>query len=213
MIEIIWFVGLTATFLLATVEHFQKWTWRAPLKMIAAGAFIALGLLGNHETLEQKLILMGLFFGFIGDAALLSQKKKPFLFGIGAFLIGHALYAAAWLPYATLQTVTQIPSILFILLALGFTPYIVRFADGFMQKAVVAYILVISVMGVTATAASHVSGDPRYVIGAAMFALSDVSVALDRFTPIPRWHRWLGIPLYFVSQYILASTLLQLSEA
>ena len=208
MIEIIWFVGLLATFLLATVEHFQKMAWRAPLKMSAASAFVALGLLGNHETLAQKLILMGLFFGFIGDAALLSQKKKPFLLGIGAFLIGHALYAAAWFPHATLETFTQIPSILFILLALGFTPYIVRFAEGFMQKAVVAYILVITVMGITATAASHVSGDPRYVIGAAMFALSDVSVALDRFTPLPRWHRWLGIPLYFVSQYILASTLL-----
>jgi len=208
MIEIIWFVGITATFLLATVEHLHKATWRAPLKMTAASAFIALGLLGNHDTVPQKLIMMGLVFGFIGDAALLSQKKNSFLFGIGAFLIGHALYAAAWLPHATPQTLTEVPSILFILLALGFTPYIVRFAEGFMQKAVVAYILVITVMGITATAASEVSGDPSYVIGAAMFALSDVSVALDRFTPIPRWHRWLGIPLYFVSQYILASTLL-----
>ena len=29
--------------------------------------------------------MLGLIFGFIGDAALLSQEKKPFLVGIGAF--------------------------------------------------------------------------------------------------------------------------------
>jgi uncharacterized membrane protein YhhN len=208
MVEIIWFVGLVATTLLATVEHFQKTVWRAPLKMTAASAFVVLGLLGQHQTLSQQLLMLGLVFGFIGDFALLSQDKKPFLLGIGAFLIGHALYAAAWYPSAELSTLMEIPSLLFIALALGFTPYIIRFAEGFMKRAVVAYILVITIMGITATAQSQVSGDYRYVLGAAMFALSDVSVALDRFTPFPRWHRWLGIPLYFVSQYILASTLL-----
>ena len=208
MVLTIWFVGILATTLLATVEHFQKASWRAPLKMTAASAFIALGLLGEHQTLAQQLLMLGLVFGFIGDFALLSQSKKPFLLGIGAFLIGHALYAAAWFPSTTISSLTQIPSLLFIALALGFTPYIIRFADGFMKKAVVAYILVITIMGITATAQSELSGDYRYVVGAAMFALSDVSVALDRFTPLPRWHRWLGIPLYFISQYILASTLL-----
>ena len=208
MVQIIWFVGLTATALLATVEHLQKTIYRAPLKMTAASAFIALGLLGEHQTLPQQLLMLGLVFGFIGDFALLSQNKKHFLIGIGAFLIGHALYAAAWLPSARVETLTQFPSLLFMALAIGFTPYIVRFADGFMKRAVIAYILVITVMGITSVAQTEASGDYRYVLGAAMFALSDVSVALDRFTPLPRWHRWLGIPLYFVTQYILASTLL-----
>ena len=103
--------------------------------------------------------------------------------------------------------VDSVSSLLFILLALTFTPFIIRYTDGFMKKAVVAYILVITVMGITSVGQTALTGDARYVVGAAMFALSDVSVALDRFTPIPRWHRWLGIPLYFVSQYILASTL------
>lgn len=207
MVQTFWGIGLVATALLALVEHLQKKKLRAPLKMTAASAFIALGAIGEHQDASQQLLMLGLVFGFIGDAALLSQNKKPFLFGIGAFLIGHALYAAAWAPNATLDTLLRLPSLLFIALALGFTPYIVRFADGFMKKAVVAYILVITLMGITATGQSDVTGDYRYVLGAAMFALSDVSVALDRFTPLPRWHRWLGIPLYFMSQYILASTL------
>ena len=175
--------------------------------MTAAGAFLAIGFSGSHTELPQQLLMLGLIFGFIGDAALLSQEKKPFLVGIGAFLIGHALYAVAWLPSFTAATLTQFPSLLFILLALTFTPFIIRYTDGFMKKAVVAYILVITVMGITSVGQTALTGDARYVVGAAMFALSDVSVALDRFTPIPRWHRWLGIPLYFVSQYILASTL------
>ena len=78
-----------------------------------------------------------------------------------------------------------------------------------MKVAVVAYILVITIMGITSVGHTTLTGDIRYVVGAAMFALSDVSVALDRFTPISRWHRWLGIPLYFISQYILASTLIE----
>ena len=207
MQTLFWTVGIIATVSLATVEHFSRTTLRPPLKMTAAGAFLAIGFSGDHAGLPQQLLMLGLIFGFIGDAALLSQDKKPFLFGIGAFLIGHALYAIAWLPSVTSATLTQLPSLLFILLALTFTPFIVRYTDGFMKKAVVAYILVITVMGITSVGQTSLTGDTRYVIGAAMFALSDVSVAMDRFTSIPRWHRWLGIPLYFVSQYILASTL------
>ena len=58
--------------------------------MTAAGAFLAIGFSGSHTELPQQLLMLGLIFGFIGDAALLSQEKKPFLVGIGAFLIGHA---------------------------------------------------------------------------------------------------------------------------
>ena len=206
MQTLFWTVGIIATVSLATVEHFSRTALRPPLKMTAAGAFLAIGFSGSHTELPQQLLMLGLIFGFIGDAALLSQEKKPFLVGIGAFLIGHALYAVAWLPSFTAATLTQFPSLLFILLALTFTPFIIRYTDGFMKKAVVAYILVITVMGITSVGQTALTGDARYVVGAAMFALSDVSVALDRFTPIPRWHRWLGIPLYFVSQYILAST-------
>ena len=122
-------------------------------------------------------------------------------------LIGHALYAVAWLPSFTAATLTQFSSLLFILLALTFTPFIIRYTDGFMKKSSCGVYSRDHSYGNHQLVKTALTGDARYVVGAAMFALSDVSVALDRFTPIPRWHRWLGIPLYFVSQYILASTL------
>ena len=98
MQTLFWTVGIIATVSLATVEHFSRTALRPPLKMTAAGAFLAIGFSGSHTELPQQLLMLGLIFGFIGDAALLSQEKKPFLVGIGAFLIGHALYAVAWLP-------------------------------------------------------------------------------------------------------------------
>ncbi len=200
-------VGLGATVSLMFIEHFRYTTLRPYAKLTAAAAFVGIGALGNHQELYQQLTMAGLIFGFIGDAALLSHEKKPFLIGIGAFLIGHGLYALAWIGSFHIEILSTLPSILFCLLAIVFTPYIVRFTNGFMKKAVVAYIIVITIMGITATSQTAVTADIRYVIGAALFALSDVSVALDRFTTLPRHHRWAGIPLYFGSQYILASTL------
>ena len=43
--------------------------------MSAASAFIA-WTFGQPRNTPSELILMGLFFGFIGDAALLSQKEE-----------------------------------------------------------------------------------------------------------------------------------------
>lgn len=202
-----WAIGICSTFILMFIEHFQKVKLRPYAKLVAAAAFVGIGFIGQHTQLAQQLVMAGLIFGFIGDAALLSHQRKPFLVGIGAFLIGHALYALAWVDAFEIAFLLLPPSILFCLLTVIFAPYITRFTSGFMKVAVVAYILVITFMGIAATSQSHVTGDLRYVVGAGLFALSDVSVALDRFTDVPRHHRWLGIPLYFVSQYILASTL------
>jgi len=58
------------------------------------------------------------------------------------------------------------------------------------------------------TAFGAADGVDRWAIalGAAMFALSDVSVARDRFVAKAFVNRAWGLPLYFAAQLILAST-------
>ena len=84
MQTLFWTVGIIATVLLATVEHFSRTTLRPPLKMTAAGAFLAIGFSGDHAGLPQQLLMLGLIFSDSLETPPYSLKiKKPFLFGIG----------------------------------------------------------------------------------------------------------------------------------
>ncbi|HNT86971.1 MAG TPA: lysoplasmalogenase family protein [Candidatus Hydrogenedentes bacterium] len=44
------------------------------------------------------------------------------------------------------------------------------------------------------------------VIGAVLFYVSDVMVARDRFVKSDAWNRWIGLPLYYGGQMVLAYT-------
>lgn len=67
------------------------------LKMVAATAYIAFAVhLGAVETPYGRLVLVALAFSWLGDLALIGTGRL-FLAGLGAFLLGHIAYAAAFL--------------------------------------------------------------------------------------------------------------------
>ncbi len=53
------------------------------------------GVAGDASTDVRLLVVVGAFFGLLGDAALLNEGQAWFLRGLVAFAVGHALYAAA----------------------------------------------------------------------------------------------------------------------
>ena len=76
------------------------------------------------------------------------------------------------------------------------------FAD--FQIPIIAYVSVICTMLVAAFTAFVVTGSGRILLGAGMFAISDLSVARERFVTKSRLNEAWGLPLYFAAQIVLA---------
>jgi len=75
-----------------------------------------------------------------------------------------------------------------------------------MRIAIHVYIAIISVMVALATGASRAAGDPWPAVGAIAFALSDLSVARERFVHAAFVNQLWGLPLYYAAQLALALT-------
>src|SRR5690606_11871323 len=70
---------------------------RAVAKLGASSCFVALAVaLGADQSAYGRLVLGALLLGWLGDALLLSRRPPAFMAGLGAFLLAHALYAAAF---------------------------------------------------------------------------------------------------------------------
>ena len=75
-----------------------------------------------------------------------------------------------------------------------------------MSATVYAYVIVISTMVICAAGAAVGTGQGAILIGAAMFYVSDLAVARDRFVAPAVSNKLWGLPLYFGGQLVLAST-------
>ncbi len=177
-------------------------------KLLAASAFVAAALgWGALATPYGQMVLAGLVLCWLGDALLLPLgQSRWFQAGIGAFLAGHLAYAVAFL-----QGPLSPPALVLAALGLAIFAWWVRrwlgpHLPAEFELPVTAYLAVISAMVVLAIASSAATGRPEAAVGAVGFALSDVSVARDRFVAPGFVNGAWGLPLYFGSQFLLAST-------
>jgi uncharacterized membrane protein YhhN len=69
-----------------------------------------------------------------------------------------------------------------------------------------AYVVVISAMVASAAGAFGADGGPALLAGAAGFFASDLAVARERFVAPSFTNKLWGLPLYYASQLLLAST-------
>lgn len=177
-------------------------------KMGAASAFVAYGVtsgLVGHGA-HGWAFMVGLSLSMVGDAALLSKEPKGFLFGLAAFLLGHVAYAAGFL----LMGVGALATVAGLLLAGGLMQQVWAWLGpntGKMRGPVMAYMIVItSMVALAAGALGANPNGPRFValIGAVLFAVSDIFVARHRFVSPGPENRFAGLPLYFTAQLLLA---------
>lgn len=194
-------VGAVAAVGIATTDWWSVWRGKSHVERVAKPAvmvaLLVLALSVDADPAASKwLVVIGLLFGLVGDVFLLPDVDR-FLAGLGAFLIGHCFYIAAFLlmDLAFIGIVGGFAAGGVLLTYLGW-PIINKVRGGPYGVPVIAYLAVTVALVVVATA-TH-----RWPIaaGGVFFAVSDGLLGLDRFVrPAPR-RRVLVHMLYHLGQ-------------
>ena len=178
---------------------------RTVFKLGASSAFVPVALsLGARGSGYGRWVLAALALGWVGDAALLSRRRDAFLAGLGAFLVAHVCYAVAFVSGAFSLGAFGVA----LAPALGVGVVIGRWlwphlGAGY-RKPVAAYVAAILVMCAAAAGYGAETGLWRVLLGAVLFAASDVAVARERFVARSFANKAWGLPAYYVAQLVLA---------
>ena len=168
-------------------------------KIAASTAFLLLGTLGLGTSNYGKLVVAALASSWIGDVLLVSRTKTALIGGIGAFLIAHLAYTAALstMPLNAWGLAAGLIawSFVVVIMILWLWPRL----DEHYRIAVVVYSIAIVLM--VSFAAATLS---PLIVAACMFAVSDISVARDRFIDHSVSNKIWGIPLYYLAQVLFA---------
>ncbi|EGQ9393745.1 hypothetical protein BVJ62_14490 [Vibrio cholerae] len=147
-------------------------------------------------------IVAGLLLSALGDILLMHPKDK-FVSGLLAFLLAHIAYTLGF--STTITTFTWWP--LAIWSALGVIAFLLLLPNlGKMTFPVAGYIAVIVFMACTATEywlGYNNNASRLALMGAAMFMLSDLVLAIDRFRSSSQFSRHVVMFSYYSAQALL----------
>lgn len=193
---------------LVAAEWFSWRGARIVCKLLASSAFVAVALaLSATASTYGQLLLLALLLSWVGDACLLSSRGTLFLAGLAAFLLAHLAFAAAFAQGAldprALAVALPAMGVAGVLTLRWLWPRL----DGAYRVAVAAYVAAIVAMCTLALASSAALNNWQVALGAIGFAASDLAVARDQFVVKSRMNRLWGLPLYYLSQLVLAWSL------
>ncbi|MFM8408915.1 MAG: lysoplasmalogenase family protein, partial [Alphaproteobacteria bacterium] len=135
----------TAALLLADRRGWNEGRWIA--KPLASLGFILVAVAAGATGSEWgRLVLAGLVLGAIGDVLLLPKSDASFTAGLASFLLGHLLFAAAFLVRGVSIPWLLTAAALFVAPALAAWAWLRGRVPPGMGTPVRAYISVISAM-------------------------------------------------------------------
>jgi len=150
-------------------------------------------------------LLLALLFSMGGDVLLETNLFVP---GLSSFLFAQLLYGSLFLRYHSSWSADYQTSLLFVGASLVMAVIMWSYA-GDMRLPVIAYLLVITFMGLSANT-STIKG---VTLGAAVFILSDSIIAIDRFVMAVPASGWLIMITYYIAQFLLVSAVIQEIQA
>jgi len=170
----------------------------------SAGFLVVAALAGALRGTAGRLAFAGLSFSALGDVLLIADGGQLFLYGLVAFLVAHLLYTAAFLAHGVDRRRMVIAAVPLGVLSLAVSIWLTPFVDGSLQLPVRAYTVVITVMVISAAGLAGGATNRLVPLGAILFYLSDLAVAVDRFVQpgFPNY-AW-GLPLYYGGQLLIA---------
>ncbi len=196
-----------ATLLLVTAEWYGYVPGRWLAKPVASLGFILTALAAGATSSSYGIaILVALVFCLVGDLLLMPSSRRTFVLGLGSFLAGHIVFAAAFSTRGLDRFSMLCGLAVLVLLAIVVMRWLSPHITGSMRIAVAAYILAIVAMASAACGTFGASPEWRILAGAAAFLISDLAVARERFVEHSRMNRVAGLPLYYAAQLLLASS-------
>ena len=161
---------------------------------------------GAAGSLYGRAVLAALVLSWIGDVLLMSARSAVFLAGLGAFLLAHVAFGAAFCLRGEAWPWTAGALALLILPAAIVSRWLRPHLPAEMRVPVHAYIAVITAMLALAVGTAAAGSPALILVGALAFYLSDLSVANDRFVRPGFLNRLWGLPLYYAAQLCLAAS-------
>ena len=176
-------------------------------KALASTGFVGLGVAaGALDSGPGQVLFAALILCMLGDLLLIGRSKALFLAGLGAFLLGHLAYAVSFGLSGLSLPATGAAALALVVPAVPVLRWLWPHVRGKMRGPVAAYIVVITLM-VATSAGALAAGAPWTVpAGAVLFYLSDICVARNRFVSPGSVNRYVGLPLYYGGQLLLAAS-------
>ena len=218
MLGIVFFVlSILAAFfdwyvILKKDPELRNWSKPAPIILLLITVWI---LVGGEVRFPLGIFMSGLFFGLLGDIFLQLKSERWFLFGLGAFLIGHLLYILG-LNVATFEG-NSITSFLLLLpiaaLMVVFLNTILPEVEKSLKIPVAAYCIVILTMfysGLLTLISStwSMTASILAAVGAGFFVFSDMMLAWNKFVS-PKEGIWIMVTYHLAQFAIIGAALVQ----
>jgi len=177
----------------------------AVAKLVASSGFIVLAIhVGGLRSNYGRIILLGLTFSWLGDAALIGETQSLFLLGLGAFLLAHIAYIAAFVVFGVSVKWVVVAVLPIALIAITVSLWLAPYIPQELVIPVRVYTAVISLMVIGAFGTRGRGATILVLAGAVMFFLSDLSVAALRLVQTDMPTYIMGLPLYYAGQVCLA---------
>jgi len=171
--------GFALVYLLFRLEHppsaFRSITKTLPLIFLAMAALI---------SGQSFLLVLALSSCALGDYFLSREGDPNFLFGLTAFLAGHVFYIGFFAQFLAVGSLISTDAGLNLALLTALCIMVLIRLWPFLQEMrlpVIVYMAAIVAMAITARAANP--GFP-VLAGIALFIVSDIILAFDKFTPL-----------------------------
>ena len=184
--------------------------WRAvywvakPLATLAVLA-IAATAANPLSARYQRAVALGLSFSLAGDI-LLMLPADLFVAGLGAFLLAHLSYLAAFLGESRFLA-RPVALVGYALVAGTLLSGVFNGVPAALRMPVIAYVVVITLMATQAAVWMLEKPSPnaqRAAIGAAWFLVSDATLAIDRFRMDVPYRDLIVLGTYYIAQWCIA---------
>jgi uncharacterized membrane protein YhhN len=199
-ILIYFLIGFSAIFFEYTLQKSMQIIFK-PLICFS----LILFLIDNKQFKNFLSIYIALICGLLGDFLLIFPQY--FVFGLIAFLFGHIMYTYSFIRQNEIRVhlnkfVTRFIISLVIVYLLLFYDYI-KLNLGGLKLPVLIYMIVISLMFISAYFRKRVDGYYYVIIGAAIFIVSDSLIAINKFVSPFLYSNELVLITYIFAQFLI----------